>query len=331
MIRTWPGWRGRWLRTLMWLAALALLIGVLQTVSLAKVGTVLGRLGIGAALALVMANGLALVTMTGRWWLLLRLEGYSIPYLTMVGYRLAAFGVSYFTPGPQFGGEPLQVYLVRRHHRVPTETAIAAVTLDKLLELLVNFSFLAGGAGLIARQQLVATPVAGVLVAFSVSLLALPIGLMAMLASGQRPLACLLRLVQPFFGRWPQRFETALVITRAAENQTTAFYRQHPGGLVLALTASTVSWAVLVGEYWLMLQLLGAELTLLQTLAALTAARLAILFPLPGGLGVLEASQVVAMTVLGLDPAIGLSAGALIRLRDVLLGGLGLWWGGTKS
>ncbi len=87
----------------------------------------------------------------------------------------------------------------------------------------------------------------------------------------------------------------------------------------------------MVGEYWLILQLLGTELTLLQTLAALAMARLAILFPLPGGLGVLEASQVVAMTVLGLDPAIGLSAGALIRLRDVQLGGLGLWWGGTKS
>jgi uncharacterized membrane protein YbhN (UPF0104 family) len=66
-------------------------------------------------------------------------------------------------------------------------------------------------------------------------------------------------------------------------------------------------------------------------LVALTVARLAILFPLPGGLGVLEASQVFAMSTLGLEPAIGLSAALLIRLRDVLLGGAGLWWGGVKS
>jgi hypothetical protein len=33
---------------------------------------------------------------------------------------------------------------------------------------------------------------------------------------------------------------------------------------------------------------------------------------------------------LGFDPAIGLSLSLLIRARDVLLGGLGLWWGGLK-
>ena len=80
-----------------------------------------------------------------------------------------------------------------------------------------------------------------------------------------------------------------------------------------------------------MLYFLGVSLTFDQTIVALTAARLAILFPLPGGLGALEASQVLAMTVLELNPAVGLSLSLLIRVRDVLLGSLGLWWGGVKS
>ena len=149
-------WRPRvWL----WLAVLLLLLWVLQTVSLRQVWQVLGGLSLWQILVLILANGLVLITMSGRWWLILRAQGHPVPYFTLAGYRLAAFGVSYFTPGPQFGGEPLQVYLVRGHHRVPGSLAVAGVTLDKLLELLVNFSFLVGGLIFVVQQQIFSGPV----------------------------------------------------------------------------------------------------------------------------------------------------------------------------
>jgi uncharacterized membrane protein YbhN (UPF0104 family) len=46
--------------------------------------------------------------------------------------------------------------------------------------------------------------------------------------------------------------------------------------------------------------------------------------PVPAGLGALEASQVFALQALGYDAALGLSLSLLIRLRDLLFGGLGL-------
>jgi uncharacterized protein (TIRG00374 family) len=317
-----------------------LLVSVLQTVSLEAVWTAFSRLGVNTLLALVAANGLVLILLTGRWWLLLRAWGFVIPLFTLAGYRLSAFGVSYFTPGPQFGGEPLQVHLVHRHHRVPHSEAVAAVTLDKLLELLVNFAFLVGGALLIIHQQLFSAPVQGVMALFAISLLALPVSALLLLARGSAILSGVLRLahrvasplVHPLCGgRWAGRYQPAVRVAQASDQQVTALYRTQPSTLLLALLVSVVSWSTLIGEYWLMLYLLGAELSLPQTLVALTVARLAILFPLPGGLGVLEASQVFAMSTLGLEPAIGLSAALLIRLRDVLLGGAGLWWGGVKS
>jgi len=76
-----------------------------------------------------------------------------------------------------------------------------------------------------------------------------------------------------------------------------------------------------------MLTFLGANLTAVQIVIALTAMRLAYLLPLPGGLGSLEASQVLVLSLMGADPAIGVSASLLIRARDVLLGLVGLWWG----
>jgi len=37
------------------------------------------------------------------------------------------------------------------------------------------------------------------------------------------------------------------------------------------------------------------------------------------------------MTLLGLDPALGVTQSLVIRARDVLVGGLGLWWGGRAA
>ena len=115
---------------------------------------VLSRLRAAQFFVLAILNGLILLVLNGRWWLILGGFGYHLPYLTLTGYRLAAFGVSYFTPGPLFGGEPLQVYLIERDHEVPRAVAIAVIALDKSLDLLANFIFLAVGVTLVLQAKL---------------------------------------------------------------------------------------------------------------------------------------------------------------------------------
>ncbi len=323
----------------LWLATAVLLGWVLYTVAPGETWTVLSRLGLRQVITLAIANDLILLSMSGRWWLILRTQGYAVPYLGLVGYRLAAFGVSYFTPGPQFGGEPLQVYLVKRHHSVPGSTAIAAVTLDKLVELLVNFAFLAGGTIWILRRQLLPGPATPSVFVFALGLLAAPLVVLVLLGTGRLPFTALVQAVERLNwerlgrvqGRWLGTFRRAARVIKGSEWQVAEMCQQQPVMLGQALLVSLLTWGLLIGEYWLMLYFLGTSLTFDQTIVALTAARLAILFPLPGGLGALEASQVLAMTVLDLNPAVGLSLSLLIRVRDVLLGSLGLWWGGVKS
>ncbi len=72
--------------------------------------------------------------------------------------------------------------------------------------------------------------------------------------------------------------------------------------MLQATLVSLSVWLGMVFEYWLMTYFLGLRLSLMQAVSALTAARLAFLTPLPGGLGALEASQVLALQTLGLDP-----------------------------
>jgi uncharacterized membrane protein YbhN (UPF0104 family) len=70
-----------------------------------------------AVLAVINMSVYLLITL--RWWIILRATHKTISYLPLVLIRIAVFGISYFTLGPQIGGEPLQVlYLYPRYiHR----------------------------------------------------------------------------------------------------------------------------------------------------------------------------------------------------------------------
>jgi uncharacterized membrane protein YbhN (UPF0104 family) len=117
----------------------------------------------------------------------------------------------------------------------------------------------------------------------------------------------------------------------AAEGQIGQFCQEKPLAVAGASLFSLLTGGAMLLEYWVTLQFLGVQVDLLQAVAVLTAAMIAFLFPLPGGLGALEASQVLAMTALGLNPALGLSVSLLIRARDISLGGLGLLIGGMLA
>ena len=94
-----------WLTRLGWLALLvALLWWALKNAPLADIWASLLRLE-AWQLALLMAFNLgifALITM--RWWIIVRAQNSKVPFHPLLGYRLAAFGLSYFTLGPQMGG-----------------------------------------------------------------------------------------------------------------------------------------------------------------------------------------------------------------------------------
>lgn len=77
-------------------------------------------------------------------------------------------------------------------------------------------------------------------------------------------------------------------------------------------------------EFALITSFLHIELNASQTIAAWTASWLAFLVPWPGGLGALEASQVLAFGAFGVSAAAAIGVTLVIRARDLLIGGLGL-------
>ena len=289
----------------LWLAAAGLFAWALSRVSLADAWASVRKLDANAVAALVALNLVALVVFGVRWWVILRgLRGPGRPIglVHAALYRLAAFGFSYFTPGPQIGGEPVQVLLAEKRHDVPRELAIASVGLDRLFDGVFNLAFLAAAA-------LVAVEDGGALV-LAVFVL-VPLAYLLALGLGKKPMSAIVRRD----------------VVRASESQAGRFCRERPLHLALAIAASFASWGVLLFEYWLLAFFLGVTLSMSELIIGLAAARIAYLLMFPAGLGVLEAGQVAAVRALGFPAALGISLSLVIRFRDVVVAAFGLWWG----
>ncbi len=271
-------------------------------------------------------NGLILFLFCARWWLILRAYGYSIPYPKLSGYRMAGYAISYFTPGTQFGGEPLQAYLVHSRHATPVDVSVAAVTIDKALELFANFSFLAIGIFLTTSFGLIPGLSHPGLAGWIWLFLIIPVVYGAALYLGRFPISAVVDRLptrvwfHPLLKKLPPFVSTI-------ERQIAFLLRRRPWLILWALLISSLVWCLMVLEYGLMAAFLGAHLSPLQVVAGYTATRLAFLTPLPGGVGLLEAGQVVALQAFGFSSALGLSLSLLIRARDLTIGLFGLWVG----
>jgi glycosyltransferase 2 family protein len=308
------------------LSLIYLILGVLlylalRNAPLSEIRDSVAQLTLAQVLLLLALNAFVIMAMTARWWVIVCADNPTIPFLTLVRYRLAVFGLSYFTPGPQVGGEPLQVLYLQRYHGVPFARATAAVIMDKLLEFLANFILIA--IGLTAALRVGLLMPGGMLSLGSLIPLALILiwpGIhLALLYRGKYPISALLRAASSLirYPRWAR-------LMTVAERMAASFTRRRPGSLLAALGCSILAWTGMAAEYFLMASFLRADLSFEQTLAALTAGLIAFLMPLPGGLGALEASQVYALQAMGYAPAVGISIALLMRGRDILNGLLGL-------
>jgi uncharacterized protein (TIRG00374 family) len=276
---------------------------------------------------LLLLNVLAISLITARWWLIVQASDPTIPFLPLVSYRLAVFGFSYITPGPQVGGEPLQVVYLQRNYHMTYAQATSTVIMDKLVEFLVNFLMLSVGiwavteVGLLQDQD-------------DLSIFALiPLGLLLiwplihilLLYHQNLPLTWILKKI-PGVNLRSKPVRLAIVSERMAAK----FCRQNSRALMYSIGVSILSVLVIMLEYGLMARYLGVNFSLLEIFAALTFLQLAFLVPLPGGLGAMEASQVFVFSFLGTSNAVAISLTLLQRARDILNGGVGLLLAGQN-
>ena len=314
-------------RWLLGALGLALAWHALRGVAWAGVWDLLKGLGPRAILIILAVNLLMLPLMTARWWLLLRTLGWPVGLFSVCAYRMAASAVSYLTPGPHFGGEPISVYCLHSRHGIPLTPAATSVAVDRLLELLasisvlafclINLAFARSGMFTVGR----AVPVVLAVAAFAF--------ILSTLFTGKRPFSRSVLPFQKLAGRYlppaSGGFGPLIDIIAQGETMAESLYRGHRRQLLLANLLSLVHWLGIFAEFWLMSFFLGLPLSFWHLTAVVAVARLAFFTPLPAGIGVLETALPGVTALLGLGGALGLSLCLLMRCRDLFFSLAGFW------
>ncbi len=320
--------KGKLLRALRLFAVYSILVVLLyfalRNTPLAEIWNVVNQLRLWQIAVLVIVNITIYMLVTLRWWIVIHAQHKSIPYLPLVLVRIAVFGVSYFTLGPQVGGEPLQVMYLQRKYGMTYTRATSTVLMDKLLEFLANFFLLVFGLAAVLQAGILSTNGSRPLVSLTgvaalAALLAWPPIHITLMIRGIYPIGTALRAASSRFGN--PKWVRFLI---ASERMAGIFCQRYPRALLMAVGASILAGAGMVSEYALIASFLGIDLHGWQTFAAWTTSWLAFLVPLPGGLGALEAGQVFTLGAFEVSAALAIGVVLLIRARDLLIGGLGL-------
>ncbi len=317
-----------WLtRAIIIITVTALFYFALRKAPLIEIWNALHQLQLWQILAILSLNALFYTVATLRWWIIIQSEHKHVPFWPLLSVRVSVFGVSYFTLGPQVGGEPLQVLALQRQYGLTYTRAAASVLMDKLLEFMVDFFLLAIGltailqAGVLSQNEIQLT---GSLIGL-VFLISWPPIHLTLLYHRRHPLISLVRAI-PFIPKnsRPVRF------LRAAEWMAGNFCQRHPHRLILAFVFSIMAGAGMLVDYALMTSFLNIHLTFWKMIAGWMMGWISLLVPLPGGLGAFEASQVFTLGKFGFSAATALSLALLVRGQEILIGGLGLLMAGHR-
>jgi glycosyltransferase 2 family protein len=318
---------GKWLLWPAVFAVLALLLWwAFHKAPLAEIWAAIRELRGWEIAVILTLNGLFYMVATLRWWIIIRADNPHIPYFPLLAVRVSVFGVSYFTLGPQVGGEPLQVLALQKRYGLTYTHATATVLMDKLLEFLVDFLMLAIGLTAILRVGVLAE--SGVQFSGDLLLLAFlifwpPIHIF-LLYRRHYPLSGLARRI-PFVNKNSKPFR----FLRAAEQLAGRFCQRNPRRLLAAAACSLLAGAGMLLDYALMTRFLNIPLTFWKMAAGWMMGWVSLVMPLPGGLGALEASQVFTLGRYGFSAAVALSLTLVMRGRDMLIGGIGMLLAGT--
>ena len=282
-------------RALSLLVGIGLLTAVVWRLGLTTFLQALGELPLGVLPLAVAIGAVPPVCYAWRWRRILELADQPISLVEALRVTVAATTANYLVPA--FGWAPAKIVLARRWLRMGVTQTVPSVVLEQLIDLTVLAVL--GGSGLVLIGKLPIPLRSGTFAVFAAVVVAVVL-LLGVLGSVVRRgrLTRMRRLLSVSWLFVATMLGDPLVWSATAGRWAAELFVL---GLLAALSGLQIGWAGLI---------------VLLALPALVGA----LVPIPGGIGIREASGVAIAAWLGIDPAV---AGAiLVWHRAVTLLGL---------
>lgn len=288
--------------------------GVLESVS---------SFGFLAFLGFVGLSLLNFVLYSWRWQIILNEQlpkEKHLPLHKIFMNRLAGFSVSYLTPAAQVGGEPVRIAMLNADG-VPLKQATSSVLLDITFELTAYIAFIMAGVILALVEGFADNSSLWIIfVGIGIALVGL-IAIFAALASGKDMMHRTFHFFRLNKIKRLHKFDRGL---RDTERMMTKFLHGKPSLILLVSVLSFSVIAFRVIEAYYIAHFLGFDLNFAQSFLIATLPGVALLLPVPGGLGVFEGGFAALFAILVI-PLNAVAFALVIRARDVvfiLFGGI---------
>ncbi len=315
--------RYKFVQALSWLFSLSLVLWIFKSLPLKTILDSVSALSLAQWALWSVLNLVIILVYVQRWRCLSVAAGLDIKFNHLFLLRQAGQLISFITPGPQFGGEPFQVYWLWKRFSSPGTLAILSVALDRFFELWINFAvLLLGIVVLMLTPALDLTDWTALAMALALMILVLSWSGWFLISHQEKVSGWIKKLAQ----RWQHNPQMIQINSHWDDigARLRRLIRAEKPSLTLALFLSLLGWAGMIFEIWLLLKFFTIEPDFTTLIVLVVAMRLAFLLPLPGGVGTLEAAVFWAFTGLGLPLTAAAAVIAMMRLRDsvVLLVGL---------
>lgn len=299
-------------------AGVVLAITLFRQVGMAEIRHTLGLLTWGYGLVLIYPLVWVLLNTAGWRWSLSARYG-SFPLFHLAQIRVAGETFNSLLPSGYVGGEPLKAKLLGR--ALPLREAASSVLIAKSAQSIALVFFV--GIGLTLGRNRLSSPWLQRGTWTALAFLAAGIALFTALLT-RRNFSRLGRgLHRMTRWSWIQRQETRLA---ALDESLGSFYRESKGRFLISVAYHLLGWLAGAMEIAVIFVLIDHPLHWRQAWFMGAMAQLASVIGLlaPAGVGLFEGGHYMAASLLGLDPALGLSVSLIRRAREVFWDFLGL-------
>ena len=299
-----------------WLVGCSLVFFTVRELPLAGILERLGEISPLRLVGLLAINSLILFLSVKRWQILAQAFDIQLSLAHLFKVRQAGNTISFVTPGPQFGGEPLQLYWLRQSREIPMDISLAILGADRFMEIFINLSILLLSVIFIFYTDIEVNLSKTFLFIFlTVSILTM------LLVLFLRQPEWLENIFKSLFSRFTH------TVSNSNENQNASSgwgrllkkIEKNKSKVILAATITLLGWIALLLELFMMMEALGISPNFYEVIFVMLGIRIALLMPIPGGVGTIEASLFWSFEILGLTLAGAGGLIALSRLRDVIV------------
>lgn len=284
------------------------LINIKEVISLLRNTTIL------LILLYILIQITMITIITWRWRIVLESQGIThIKHVNLAKYVLVGIGISFLTPSGKLGSEPVRAGLLSSRENIKFEKAFSSVVIDRALDISASVTFFVVGLLIMLFVFVISPEFADALLLVSAILLLAILIFNYRMLKGKKVFHNTFRFLRLHKFRKLKKFEKKLI---SIEKLIIKFYHKDTKYFYQAISICLLSWVLMFFEYKVAGLMVGQNLNPMQSFLIFSFVGMAYILPVPMALGTLEASQISAFSIMGINAAAGLALSFLVRLKD---------------